>query len=64
MRVSDSATKVADEGGIGYIITVLMNKIKEFDIDPSDYVKIEDAFSGSYNDLTDKPLIPSIQGLS
>lgn len=32
--------------------------------DLSEYAKKEDLFSGSYNDLTDKPEIPSIEGLA
>lgn len=31
---------------------------------PEDYAKTEDLFSGSYNDLSDRPEIPSIEGLA
>jgi hypothetical protein len=40
------------------------NSIKIPEVDLEDYAKKEELFSKSYNDLTDKPEIPSVEGLA
>ena len=56
--VADEVAKVAT-GGVD-----LTGYAKTADVDAklNNYVKKTDAFSGSYNDLTDKPTIPNVTG--
>ena len=55
-----SKTYVSDE--IAKIDLTIYAKTSDVDTKLANYVKKTDAFSGSYNDLTDKPTIPNVTG--
>ena len=57
-----SKTYVADE--IAKIDLTIYAKTSDVDTKLTNYVKKTDAFSGSYNDLTDKPTIPNVSNLA
>ena len=59
-----SKTYVSDEiakSTIGVDLTIYA-KTSDVDAKLNNYIKKTDAFSGSYNDLTDKPTIPNVTG--
>ena len=61
-----SKTYVADEiakSTIGVDLTIYA-KTSDVDAKLNNYIKKTDAFSGSYNDLTDKPNIPNVSNLA
>ena len=57
-----SKTYVSDE--IAKIDLTIYAKTSDVDTKLANYVKKTDAFSGSYNDLTDKPTIPNVSNLA
>ena len=57
-----SKTYVSDE--IAKIDLTIYAKTSDVDVKLTNYVKKTDAFSGSYNDLTDKPTIPNVSNLA
>ncbi len=57
-----SKTYVSDE--IAKIDLTIYTKTSDLDAKLNNYVKKTDAFSGSYNDLTDKPTIPNVSNLA
>ena len=60
-----SKTYVADEiakAATGDVDLTIYAKTADVDAKLANYVKKTDAFSGSYNDLTDKPNIPNLTG--
>ena len=57
-----SKTYVSDE--IAKIDLTIYAKTADIDTKLTNYVKKTDAFSGSYNDLTDKPTIPNVSNLA
>ena len=57
-----SKTYVSDE--IAKIDLTIYAKTSDVDTKLTNYVKKTDAFSGSYNDLTDKPTIPNVSNLA
>ena len=61
-----SKTYVADEIAKATTSVDLTGYAKTSDVDTklANYVKKNDAFSGSYNDLTDKPNIPNVSNLA
>ena len=61
-----SKTYVADEIAKATIGIDLTGYAKTSDVDAklNNYIKKTDAFSGSYNDLTDKPNIPNVSNLA
>ena len=60
-----SKTYVADEiakAAAGDVDLTIYAKTADVDAKLANYVKKNDSFSGSYNDLTDKPTIPNLTG--
>ena len=60
-----SKTYVADEiakAAAGDVDLTIYAKTSDVDAKLANYVKKTDSFSGSYNDLTDKPTIPNLTG--
>ena len=58
--VSDEIAKVSTAG----IDLTIYAKTSDVDAKLNNYIKKTDAFSGSYNDLTDKPNIPNVSNLA